>query len=231
MIVDYSALSLYFDAWNPVFQTLRIVSMRRVIRFFFSMEFYHMTKKTIPSIISILFISCAAGYFYDFSLLDVERPNDATEKFGMATIKKTPDSTAVEYEFSDNLAGIKFFITENQFEFVMKNKTDNPIKILWEKAAYINSRGVHKRIIHSGINYTDKAWPQKPTVVSPAATLSDYMLPSDNVSVYLYGNGGWTIYPIFSKNDYGRIVKVLFPMEVAGVEKDYVFRFKINAVK
>ena len=56
------------------------------------------------------------------------------------------------------------------------------------------------------------------------------MLPSENVNVYLYGSGGWSIVPIFSYRDLGRTAKVVLPLEIGGVVFDYVFTCRILEV-
>lgn len=177
----------------------------------------------------MIVFSCATAYHYSFSLLSVDRPPRASEKFGPAKIEKIADSVTSRYLFSDSCVDVVFSINTNQIEVVCTNKTDRAVKIDWEKAAYINPFNVRKRVIHDGIRYERKADPQTPSIIRKGETLSDRLLPSDNVNVYLYGSGGFSVYPIFSSREYGHTARVLLPLEIDGVVNEYCFQFKINA--
>lgn len=190
-----------------------------------------MKKLVLYISVCMIVASCATGYHYSFSLLSVDRPSHASEKYGPAKIGKVADSVTSRYRFSDSCVDVVFSINTEQFEVVCKNKTDRAIKIDWEKAAYVNPYGVRKRVIHRGISYERKADPQTPSIIRKGETLTDYLLPSENVNVYLYGSGGFTIYPLFSAREYGRTARVLLPLEVDGIENEYLFQFKITATQ
>ena len=189
-----------------------------------------MKKYALLSAFFIFLVSCTSTYFCNFTLLDVQRPAGADEKAGPVTIAKDPDTLSIKYRFSDSLFDAVFFITEYQFEFALKNKTDRPVKILWEKSAYVNPAGDRKRVIHRGISYAQKSVMQLPTIVARGETVSEILLPSEHVNVYLYGSGGWSLYPLFSQNDAGKNASVVLALEIGGVVSEYVFKMKINAV-
>jgi len=170
-------------------------------------------------------------YHYNFSLLTVDRPKSASEKFGQVSIQRIADTATSRYRAEDSLVAVEFSLGTEQIEFVCRNKTSRPIKIDWEKAAYINPYGAHKRVIHSGIRYERKAEPQLPSIIRKGETLTDHVLPSENINVYLYGSGGFTIYPLFSGREFGKFASLLLPLEIDGVEYDYLFRFSIAAIQ
>jgi hypothetical protein len=179
----------------------------------------------------MIMASCATSYHYDFSLLSLDRPAAAVEKYGPAKVEKIPDSLVARYRFSDSLVDGTFSINAEQFEFVCRNKTDRSMKIDWEKAAYVNPYGVRRRVIHGGVLYERKSDPQTPSIIRKGVTLADHMLPADNVRVYDYGYGGTTVYPLFSAREFGRTARVILPIEVDGVVNEYVFHFKISAAQ
>jgi hypothetical protein len=202
---------------------------RAVARVVFFQESLFMRKFILCAGIAAVFMSCMASYHYSFFLRAVDRPKATSEKYGPVQIEKSPDSTAVR--ISDSCVDVLVTITTNQVEFVCRNRTDRSIKIDWEKAAYINPYGVRKRVIHRGIVYARKSDPQTPSIIRKGETLSDYLLPSENVNVYLYGSGGFTIYPLFSSRDFGRNAQVILPLEVDGAVNEYVFQFNISSVQ
>jgi hypothetical protein len=186
-------------------------------------------KRKMFWIIAVVFItSCATAYHYNYSLLSVERPPAASEKYGPAKIEQVADSLVARYRFGDSLIEVVLSINTEQFELVCKNKTDRPIKIDWEKAAFINTYGIRKRVFHGGVRYERKDEAQKPSIIRQGETLSDHVLPSENVNVYLYGSGGFTVYPLFSTREYGKTARLLLPIEVDGAVNEYCFQFKIG---
>jgi hypothetical protein len=189
-----------------------------------------MKKRILPVIALFMFVSCLGGYFYDFSLLDVQRSGQAPEKFGTVKIEKVADTNSIKYRYSDSCFDMVMCFTMNQFEFTLKNKTGRSVLIDWEKCAYVSPRGVRKRVVHRGINYAQKEVMQSPSLVFKGETLSDILIPSGNITSYLYGSGGWTINPMFSNSDAGRNVQVIVVLKMDGVLNEYVFTMKINAV-
>ncbi len=189
-------------------------------------------KRTVCLAASLaLLASCGlAPYFYDFSILDVTRTSASQDGAVSVSAAREPDSTAARYLFSDSLVDIRMFITTYQVEFTLKNKTAHTIALDWEKAAYVNPRGERKRVIHRGIVYAQKEVLQHPTLIYKAESLSDILLPSDNVMVYLYGSGGWSLSPLFSSSDLGKTAQVIIPVEIGGVMREYVVRIKIKSV-
>jgi hypothetical protein len=190
-----------------------------------------MKQKIFCVAAGVFIMSCATAYHYDFSLLSVERPPRASEQYGPVKIEKDADSLTARYRFSDSLVAGVFSINAERFEISCRNKTDRSIKIDWEKAVYINPFGVRRRVIHSGIRYERKVDAQAPSIIRKGETLADYLLPSENVNVYLYGSGGFSVYPLFSTREYGRTAKVLLPLDVDGVVNEYLFQFKISAAQ
>jgi hypothetical protein len=187
-------------------------------------------KKVVFLSLVVLFASCAGGYHYNFSLLDAQRQGIAPESASPVASVKVPDTTTTRYKITDSLVDVVLSISTYYVEFTLKNKTAQTITILWEKAAYVNTRGERKRVIHRDVNYAQKEVQQKPTAVFKGETVSEIMLPSENVNAYLYGSGGWSMVPIFSSRDLGRTAQVVLPLEIGGVVFNYVFTCRILEV-
>jgi hypothetical protein len=185
----------------------------------------------LPATACLLLASCAfAPYYYNFSPVDAHRRTAASGDTGSVAFAKEPDSAAARCTLSDSLVNIRFCITTYQIEFTITNKTGRTLKVDWEKSVYTNPRGVRKRVIHKGIVYAQKEVFQHPSLIYKGETLSDVLLPSENVMVYLYGSGGWNVAPIFLNADLGRTAQVLFALEIDGVMHEYTVRFVINSV-
>jgi hypothetical protein len=70
---------------------------------------------------------------------------------------------------------------EDGVTFVLKNKLESPIEILWDQSSFINERDESSRLVHAGVKYTDKDRPQPNTVIPPLAKVSETVYPSNYV--------------------------------------------------
>ena len=183
---------------------------------------------------------------YDIGLTGVERPVDATERYGETTIAKVDTGKVGKYVFTDDLVRIVWSFTPSQISFDLLNKTDHSIKIIWDEAAYLDANGQSHRVMHGGIKYTDKEKPQPPSVVVRGGRVHDIIVPTSYVNYeskeYGYGSA-WNEERFFeptaaetprplekAKDHIDKVVQVLLPLEVQGVVNEYLFMFKVNDV-
>lgn len=136
--------------------------------------------------------------------------------------------------FEDHAIKIQFSIATQQIGFILKNKTDDPIKIDWNQVSYVDVFNEAHKVIHSGVTYKDKNSPQAPTIIPPTAKLEDLIFPTDYVS---YELNMWLKKPLFppkasEANFYkGKTFSVFIPLEIKGVIKNYLFTFEIKDVE
>ncbi|MFY7936648.1 MAG: hypothetical protein ACOVOQ_04675 [Flavobacterium sp.] len=78
-----------------------------------------------------------------------------------------------------------------------KNKTDKPIKIIWDESVYMSPSGSSEGIFHLGVTIADRSANKTPTILPPRASHSDEMIINSLVSFYSsqYGSG-WSYTPI-----------------------------------
>jgi hypothetical protein len=182
---------------------------------------------------------------YDIELSAVERPENAKAGYGEQKIVTLQEEDATKYGFEDDLIRIVWEATPEQLVFDLTNKTNHSIKIIWDKAVYIDENGDSKRVMHSGVTYTDRNNPQPPTTVARLATVSDLVFPTENVDWIGGPYGGWRIKPLFptssmrgtsedllakGKKYVGKSFQVLLPLEIEETVKEYIFVFKVNQV-
>ena len=63
------------------------------------------------------------------------------------------------------------------FGFVLENKSENTIKIIWDEAIFIDAEEFSRKIVHSGIKYNDINSSQIPTVIAKDSKLRDAVFP------------------------------------------------------
>lgn len=188
---------------------------------------------------SVLFTSCGSLFkvtSYDVSLSAVESPADAKVKYGDTKIVSFEEDGQSKYRYEDDYINISWYVGLKQFYFTLKNKSDYSLKIPWDDIVYVDVDGDTKRVMHSGVRYTDRNASQPASIVPKNASISDVLLPTDNVS---YNSGiGWTegyLFPQYSKQEdasnsrvLGKNIRVTFPIIIQDVQNEYTFEFSIN---
>lgn len=164
---------------------------------------------------------------YLVALTSVERPQQAKDRYGPQTLSTVQDSGVTKYSFEDSLVSVVILPLEKEFDFVMTNKTDHTIKLVWDDAAFVNIDGESGRVIHSGIKLIDKEKPQPPSIIVRGGKLADIAVPSAHIA-WVYND--WFTGPLIPRNAdvSGKQIQLLLPIEIEGVENDYLFTFSVN---
>ena len=182
--------------------------------------------------------------FYTLELEEVVRPENVIEQFGNPTIinskEKKKDNIFFENSYEDNLIKIVWTVTNVQFNFILENKSEHTVKIIWDDAVYIDITGTSQKVMHSGVKYTDRNNSQIPTVVIKNVKIEDLVSPTNNVYYRSGKYGGWTTSALFLRQAstkeilikltgmyFGKTVKVVLPLQVQDVVYNYSFIFKV----
>jgi len=204
----------------------------------------------ILQVVCLFTYGCGALYnipvtgSYDVDLVQLERPEDAKERYGESTIINFQEDGDTKYKYADEMIEIAWVIGQEQFSFVLNNKTEHSIKLIWDEAAYVDLDNASKRIMHSGVKYNEKNNSQPASIIIKGGKLTDIIQPTENV-YYINGSqyysGGWRTLPLFpnsgqdkealinlSKQYIGREVKILLPLEIQGNVNEYIFSFKLE---
>ena len=202
--------------------------------------------------LTCLFLFGCLGTFdvlmYDISLDEVKRPADAKKRYGEYEIIDT-DREGFKYVFEDKMIRIFWLPTSFYFGFLLENKTDHSIRLIWDEAAYVDEDGGSHRIMHSGVRYIERDSPKPPSVIVVNGKLSETIFPTDYISYDggRYGSG-WTKETLLPTSQsastgsgqkfledsqvfVGKTIQVLLPIQIEDVTNDYVFTFKIEDVK
>ena len=151
--------------------------------------------------------------------------------------------------YEDNDLKITFTVGTKDIDFEIYNKTDKSVKIIWDETSFI-PYGEGKKVMHKGVKYTDRDAAQVPTSIPSKTSWSDIIVPTDNVyfrqgyySQYLSNPGGWETTDLWISSDFnkpeteavvmklkGWKYRLVMPMEVNGVKKEYTFNFEITDI-
>jgi hypothetical protein len=180
---------------------------------------------------------------YDIGLITASRPDGAEQLFGKYDIHKVKEDGPDQSFFEDGFVKIVWTPTALEVALELTNKTSNPIKIIWDDAKFIDSEGNQQRAIHSKVKLSEVDKPQEPSIVEQSGSLSDTVIPADNI---IYRDARWQKKPMFPnfavsrKAEHfdddvqafvGKSFKVILPLETDGTVHEYSFTFKISDVE
>lgn len=192
----------------------------------------------------MLFTGCMGSMYtakYDIGMEQVERPSDIEKRYGEAVITKQDTADVSKYIYADSLISIAWLPYPKQFEFVLENKSEHTMKLIWDESAFVDSNGQSHRIMHKGVKFTERNNSMPPSIVVRGGMISDLIYPSDYVS---WEYSSWVEKGIFepwaeysvsnlqpAKDHVGKSVQVLLPIEIEGNVNEYIFTFKVNDVE
>ena len=205
----------------------------------------------IGGIVSIsMFFSCtytSSNYLahYNIGLKQVERPVKAKERYGEQKVIRINEEGIAKYSFEDEMIRVIWIPTAPKLSFVLTNKTDHSIKIVWDEAAFVDQDGMSQRVIHAGVKYIDRNSSQPPTIVVRGGTVNDLIIPSANIYYKKGAYEGWREAPLFpsisatdakvlkSKTEQyiGKTIQVLLPLQIEDVVNEYIFIFEVQSFK
>lgn len=195
-------------------------------------------KTKIPLVVVFACAACAPQYqaTYDLSLAAVERPETARQQYGAQVLVNVNEDSA--YRFEDELVRVVWTPTATNLGVRIENKTSHTIRVIWDNAAFVDKDGESQRVMHSGVRYIERDQPQPPSVIVRGGHIEDVIIPTEYVRPS--SSLGWdemSFFPItgsVAKADstlaeyVGRRVQVLLPLEIQGVQNDYIFSFDIK---
>ena len=207
-----------------------------------------MKKKSIVIILvfaTFFLFSCGAlkNYVasYSVGLSAVESPKDAKQQFGETKVVNFNEGGVDKYRYEDDYIDIIWFVDSKQFNFVLKNKSGHTLKINWDDISFVDTNGRVGRVMHSGVKYSERNNSQPATTIPKGASISDLLLPTENV-YYVSGQyGGWRekylipcVYQTpddFNKEAstyVGKTMSIMMPVIIESVQNDYTFKFNID---
>ena len=147
--------------------------------------------------------------------------------------------------FEDDNMEIVWRVSRTEFNFELKNKTENLIKVNWNDVAYVDINGRVSRMAHKGIKLSERNSSQPSTVIPKSAVLSDILIPTDNIH-FTSGkyNSSWSKEPLIpfsykshkyrlaaARSNVGKKMSVLMPIIMEGVQYYYTFEFTVSNIE
>lgn len=170
-----------------------------------------------------------SGKFFA-ALTKVEKPSNSAVRYGKTT--SVTDKDITKYSYEDNFIDILIFAESTQFNFVLKNVSDNTLKVVWNEAVFVDVDGSTSKIMHTGIKYSQREADQPASTIIKGAKLEDLAAPTDKV-YYSDVLKEWTsksLYVNANKKLEGQTIKLMLPIQVKDVVNEYIFEFTLSYV-
>ena len=195
------------------------------------------------AICALLFSSCGVSNLanYSIGLKTVESPANAKQQFGETKIVNFQDGETNKYRYEDDYINIVWYVDSKRFYFDLTNKSGHTIKINWDDISYVDYNGKVGRVMHSGVKYAERNNSQPASTVPKGATLSDILIPTENVYFISGQFGGWRekylipcVYNDAATRDaqassyVGKTMTIMMPIMIENVQNDYTFTFNID---
>lgn len=166
---------------------------------------------------------------YITTLNKVIKPSNTSIRYGkVETIYNSSNKTSFSYK--DNIIDITIVGNEESFSFVLKNKSDNSIKIVWDEAVFIDYDGATSKIMHLGTKYSQRDAHQPASVIISGAKIEDIAMPTKNVR-YSELSNEWvrdSMYPSQRGVENHGQLRLMLPIQIKNVINEYVFVFDIK---
>jgi len=188
---------------------------------------------------------------YDITMIAVEKSIGSQKMWEGQKIETVVEGGIIRYRSEDDMVRIEWRPAPVDIEFTVHNKTDSPIKIVWDEARFVDEKGISHRLIHSGIGYEERKLPQPPTVIAGGINLQDFIHPLDYFQwKEIRGmksdrqQGYWDRTPFLptqtkgtaeelrvkASTFVGKTFQVILPLEISNIRIDYLCTFRITNV-
>ena len=159
-------------------------------------------------------------------LKKVEKPSNSLTRYGKM-VEDVENTTLISYV--DKVIDILIVGGEDKFSFVLKNISDNSIKIIWDEAVFVNFDGSSSKVMHSGIKYSQRESHQPATVIIKGAKLEDVVIPTCNIrySTILEEWVEDSMYPSKPNQEPGEL-RLMIPIQIKDVINEYTFVFDVK---
>ncbi|MEO1074934.1 MAG: hypothetical protein AAFX41_03085 [Bacteroidota bacterium] len=175
---------------------------------------------------------------YQSRLAEVVRPSDQGDSFSAPVVTTQDDEGRDEYVFEDDLLRATWVPLTTAILYSIENRDNQSIKVLWNEAAFVDTKGLATRIMLEGQRFADRLATLPPSVVPRGGQITGTLVPSNRVRDT---PTGWQVDSIIEPSNVpsndatdalanvGETFSVTIPVEVRGVVQEYMFTFQVTS--
>lgn len=170
---------------------------------------------------------------YSGTLVKVESPKVENDRY--SGMKEVLIDGINKYNYIDKYIDILLYTSPKEINFLLKNISENSIKIIWDEAVIVNIEGRSSKVMHKGVKFSQRNEIQSNSIVLKGASLEDVVIPNDNIYFTDYESisNTWEVkpmYPLFRNNTEENLgeIKLMLPIQIKDEVNEYIFTFSIN---
>lgn len=162
---------------------------------------------------------------YKMHISSVQKPKSS--KFAKGELVNTDKSMV----YTDNYTSLIVMPQDDNFFFSLNNKSQSNIEIDWDRIIYIDENNHSGRVIHSGIKYTERNSPQTPSLVAPTTSITDVIIPVNNIYLSTVSYE-WRISSLINNANIkgshdGKNIKIILPIKIDGASYEYSITYNL----
>lgn len=135
----------------------------------------------------------------------------------------------------DDILSMGLTVDERQLQLSLTNLSPQTIRVVWERAAFMDVNRQSHRLMHAGIAFEDRLKPFPVQAVMSGATLHEALIPVGYVSLSRPSKA-YEVRPLFTLKAgaaaelTGKVFEVVIPVEAGGEITPYTFKIEIAGV-
>ncbi len=135
-----------------------------------------------------------------------------------------PAGSGMSHETPDFI--ITFAIVPQQIGFVLTNRGQLVIRVIWDESAFVDQNARTHRVMHEGIRFIERDRPMPPTPIPPGAKLADLLFPVSYVYFVSGSYGGWRQNPLYKDSDtIPFTLSTLLTLEIGPQKRSFTYVF------
>lgn len=163
---------------------------------------------------------------YNVSLISVDKPANSKIRYGQSAVIE--EEGICKYTYIDNYINILLFADSEKINFLLKNLTQYSIKVVWDEGVFVDVDGTTSRIIHKGVENSQKDESQPSSVIIKGSSLADFAAPINKISYSSYLDGWYktSLCGSVSKKK-KETIKLMLPIQIQDIINEYIFTFEV----
>lgn len=218
-----------YEVMDVVFEKSNIFPYKNEVKYVLKSSISGDTKKIKATNAHVeCFDEDLAGKYISV-LSAVERPTDTSNRYGKTTTIE--DEGVTKFSYVDELIDILIFASSEQFDFILKNVSENSIKVIWNEAVFVDFTGSTSKIMHIGTKYSQKEGDQPASTIIKNAKIEDLAVPTVNIR-YSDILKEWltdSMYPKEVISEPGQL-RLMLPIQIKDVVNEYIFVFDVKYI-
>ena len=164
---------------------------------------------------------------YNVSLISVDKPANSKIRYGQSAVIE--EEGICKYTYIDNYINILLFADSEKINFLLKNLTQYSIKVVWDEGVFVDVDGTTSRIIHKGVENSQKDESQPSSVIIKGSYLADFAAPINKISYSSYLDGWYktSLCGSVSKKK-KETIKLMLPIQIQDIINEYIFTFEVT---